>query len=306
MKNSILILILLASNIIVCSCKKSGSSATEDEQPDNTTPSTGDFGYAVIYTNDYIYTDPQNGASAPDNIDISIDNKSKGKISAVTSSKIYYGTKNTVSIKLPVGNFTVKATTTSGAIRTNAIKIEKNDTTRVKMDYSYNDPNSNAYYIEYYVDGKLKKYSVASTLTKWNFYVNNVQQLISVYCVSTPGYFDGPGVNYTVGTNPVNLKISRQSWKLKPSPGSYTFASGTLIPSFEDGGVSCNYLDAYAKLNITEVKVVEDMGMEKRGYYKGTFDAIVYSVPVLGATPKKHTITNGKFFAFMGGISFYY
>lgn len=290
------------------SCKKTGTSPDNENKADNPPSSDQQYGYVVVYTNDYVYTDPVNGATTADQIDVSIDNVSKGKMTSVADAKIYYGSKNTVSVKVAVGNIAIKTTTTSGATRLLNATIVKNDTTKVKVDYGYKDPNSNSYYIEYYDNGMLKKYSVASTLSNWFFYVNNysIPNVVGS-CINSSGNFERLAVNYSTGGRPFDCTFLRPSSKLKPNLGSYTHASGSLNVSFEGAVVSCNISGSYAKMNISEVKVVEDMGLEKRGYYSGTFDAVVYQGEgnIFGNPPVKHVITNGRFVVSMKGISFF-
>jgi hypothetical protein len=56
--------------------------------------------------------------------------------------------------------------------------------------------------------------------------------------------------------------------------------------------------DAYVNLNITEVKIEKGWpnSNQKRGYYKGNFDAVLYAANRFGA-PEKKTITRGQFMA---------
>jgi hypothetical protein len=179
---------------------------------------------------------------------------------------------------------------------------------RIKLDFSYNDPNSNSYYIEYYDNGIKNKF--VSNLHKWIFYFGNHEPMYGglPWCQSSFGYynFDGPSYNSPLlGNNSgPSLRILRSSWKLKPGIGSYSFNSKDLDPLCGGATVYCSKADSYASLKITEVKVIEDMGLEKRGYYSGTFDAILYYSPNFFSDPQKHVITNGKFLSGLGGIQF--
>ena len=111
-----------------------------------------------------------------------------------------------------------------------------------------------------------------------------------------------------------SLQIKRQSTQSKPELGQYRISyatedtlthsgnSGTCELYIDGAAYGCNMggNDTYANINITEVKVDQDLGLEKRGYYKGEFDAILYYIAFFGATPVKRVITGGRFMAPMG------
>jgi hypothetical protein len=326
MKNTffttLIILISLASFI---SCKKTGTDTSDNG---NTTTNTNnnngnnnnnngnppvsvaDSGFVIVYTNDPIYTDPDNGTVVSDKVIINVNNLNKGNIQTIstTGTKVYYNIKNALSLKVPTGSLTVKGNTSSGVSRTLTATVIKNDTVRVKLDFSYNDPHANTYYIQYSDNGVSKK---VTSVSNWIFYVNNHQAPSATLpgCTVKTGVYNYDGPNFisqivSVPSSNIIMRLLRSSWKLKPDVGSYSYTSAKADVSFSGAVVNCTKSDSYATVNISEVKITEDMGLEKRGYYTGTFDAIVYYTATFGAAPEKHVITNGKFQAFMGGISF--
>jgi len=293
------------------SCTKNNAGGDTGNKPGPSNTIKKDSGFVVIYTNSAIYTDPLKGTSVADAVNVSINNAEAGKISFIdASAKIYYKSKNTLSLKLPVGSIVIKGLTSSNASREVSANIIKNDTVKVNINYTYNDPNKDSYYIEYYDNGGLKKFNVASTLSKWLFYsgVHSAPYGTLPGCGQQTGAynFDGPKYTPPFTTSPpsnVSMVFSRASWKLKPATGAFSSATGKLDLSCGGATVNCSIAGSNANLNVTDVKIIEDMGLEKRGYYSGTFDAVLYYSATFGAPAQKHIITQGKFMIGIGGIS---
>lgn len=182
---------------------------------------------------------------------------------------------------------------------------------------NYDDPHKNEYYIEYYENGTHHTLNGRS-VTSWQFFnTNNFPTPATGNC-SYPtydAYSSGPAqaLQAFAADNPFCLQINRHDFGAKPVVGDYRISSDTYNASQNSNTGNCNLIingatfgcnvgdgDSYVHINISEVKVDQDLGLEKRGYYKGAFDAILYYTTHQGAVPEKRTITGGRFMVPMG------
>lgn len=183
---------------------------------------------------------------------------------------------------------------------------------------AYNDPHKSEYYLEYYENGVYHSLS-GNYITSWQFFnLNNFPSPVAGNCSypSYTSYSSGPSQATVafVADNPFALQINRTNFTTIPVPGDYKISAATYNASQNKNTGNCNLVingavfgcdlgdkDSYVHVNITEVKVDEDLGLEKRGYYRGEFDAILYYTAHTGGSIEKRVITGGRFMAPMGG-----
>lgn len=235
-------------------------------------------------------------------------------IALSTKTSDGYGTGGFISsiVGLTVGTkYYVRAFATNSAGTTYGSEVTF--TTGVS---SYDDPHKDEYYIEYYENGIYHKLNWGK-VTSWQFF-NNLPIRATGGCLPTyHSYSSGPTLYtsalpaYTI----FSLQINRQGFSSLPEVGVYQISRSTEDTIFHSGnsgncdliidgaGYGCDLgdKDSYIKVNITEVKVDQDLGLEKRGYYKGEFDAILYFAPAFGVYQKR-VITGGRFMAPIGNI----
>lgn len=182
----------------------------------------------------------------------------------------------------------------------------------------YNDPHKNEYYVEYYENGTYHSLS-GRGITTWPFFsTGNFPTPVAGNCSypSYNSYSSGPAQALVAfaAESPFWLQINRSDFTSVPIAKEYGISSSTYISAQNKNSGNCNLVingavfgcdlgdkDSYVRVNITEVKVDQDLGIEKRGYYKGEFDAVLYYISHAGATPEKRIITGGRFMAPMGG-----
>jgi len=186
---------------------------------------------------------------------------------------------------------------------------------------AYNDPHKSEYYLEYYENGNYRSLS-GGYITTWPFIesqnfptpASGAGNLCSY--PSFNSYSGGPSLATVIfeADIPFMLQINRTNLLSIPVPGDYKISEATYNSSQNRNTGNCNLIingatfgcgfgrnDAYVHVNITDVKVDQDLGVEKRGYYKGTFDAILYYTPHNSSSVEKRVITGGRFMAPMGG-----
>lgn len=183
---------------------------------------------------------------------------------------------------------------------------------------AYDDPHKNEYYIEYYENGVYHSLG-GRNITSWQFFSFDHFPTPYVGNCSYPSYdsySSGPAQALVAfaAEEPFWLQVNRKDFTAKPIVKEYLISASTYNTSQNINNGNCNLVingavfscdpgdkDSYVRVNITEVKVDQDLGIEKRGYYKGTFDAILYYTSHARATPEKRVITGGRFMAPMGG-----
>jgi len=167
---------------------------------------------------------------------------------------------------------------------------------------TYNDPHKNEYYIEYYENGTYHSLS-GRYLSTWQFFSSDhFPTPVGGNC-SYPAYnsySSGPSLALLAFTpdHPFWLQVNRKDFTSKPETGEYKISKSTFNAAQNSNTGNCNLVingavfgcdvgdkDAYVRVKITEVKVDEDLGIEKRGYYRGEFDAILYYSSNPGSTP---------------------
>jgi len=182
----------------------------------------------------------------------------------------------------------------------------------------YDDPHKNEYYVSFYLNGNYINLK-GSDITTWQFFsTNNFPTPVEGNC-SYPtynSYSSGPSLVLQAFAvdNPFWLQINRKNFTSLPITGEYTISSATYDASQNINTGNCNLViygavfgcnlgdnDSYVHVKITEVKVDQNLGIEKRGYYKGEFDAILYYTARQGAVANKKIITSGSFMVPMGG-----
>lgn len=183
---------------------------------------------------------------------------------------------------------------------------------------AYNDSHKSEYYLEYYENGVYHSLS-GGYITSWQFFNNNNFPTPVTGNCSYPSYnsySSGPSLATVAfaADNPFALQINRTNFTTIPVPGDYGISGATFNASQNKNTGNCNLVingavfgcdigdrDSYVHANISEVKVDEDLGLEKRGYYRGEFDAILYYSAHNGGSVEKRVITGGRFMAPMGG-----
>ncbi|MGN6164395.1 MAG: fasciclin domain-containing protein [Flavisolibacter sp.] len=183
---------------------------------------------------------------------------------------------------------------------------------------TYDDPHKNEYYIEYYENGIYHSLNGRS-ITSWQFFNSDHFPSSVAGTCSYPtftSYSSGPAQALIafVSDNPFALQINRNNLTSVPVEGNYKLSTSTFNASQNKNTGNCNLVidgavfgcdlgdkDSYVNVRITEVKVDQDLGLEKRGYYKGEFDAILYYMPHAGGAIEKRVMTGGRFMAPMGG-----
>tara|TARA_R110002033_G_scaffold162910_1_gene199771 strand:+ start:2383 stop:3771 length:1389 start_codon:yes stop_codon:yes gene_type:complete len=180
----------------------------------------------------------------------------------------------------------------------------------------YNDPHVNEYYVSYFENG-VSRSLAGSYITTWPFVnVGNFPTPTSGSCdfPSFQSYSSGPSMARItfLQIEPFLLQLNRANLTTIPQEGSYFLSKGTYNAAQNINYGTCNLVingakfacgigddDAYVRVNVSEVKIDQTLGIEKRGYYKGTFDAILYNTD--SSTPQKKVIAQGQFKVPMGG-----
>jgi hypothetical protein len=181
---------------------------------------------------------------------------------------------------------------------------------------SYDDPHKNEYYIEYYDNGAFHSLN-SGYVSSWQFFnFSSYPVMVHSTCVPTyQQYSSGPVLSYAnfYFPYPFTFQINRRDFSSKPIVGLYQISRASEDTLFHTGNKgNCDLIidgarygcdlgdkDSYIKINVTEVKVDQDLGLEKRGYYKGEFNAILYFAPAFGVYQKR-VITGGRFMLPMG------
>lgn len=143
-----------------------------------------------------------------------------------------------------------------------------------------------------------------------------------------PSYsYAGTSVYSAVQTtyeNPFVLRLQRATTMDEPKVGDYSISPETydFIHGINTG--TCNLSintqlnkysavfsceagdkDASIDIKVEEVKILDGSGLTKRGYYRGTFEAILYYSSDFGAAPVRKIITSGKFSLPFGGVGLF-
>lgn len=178
---------------------------------------------------------------------------------------------------------------------------------------NYKDPHANEYYIAYIQNGQSKRVS-GGKLSPWRTYLNYQTFPLINACINKDDY-DGPSVTYEFQSSnniPFSLLIPRVNGITPPQTGVYQNGVAFYDPIFNRSSGNCNLTidnatyycsekDSYVKVTIAEVKIEKNTSTEIRGYYRGTFEAILYYTPYFGAEKQKIVITGGGFMAPLGG-----
>lgn len=277
-----------------------------------------DSGYVIIYTN----------TGMTDSINTFINDNYVGAISPgpfAFNGTPSFGQARTISIKWPVGKIFIKGSTSKLVNRSTSGTVNKNDTLKIKLDYEFVDPNAGSYYIEFLENGILKRFT--NNIRKWQYFYYNYQELKGTNGCTVPlasRSYDGPQIRPEITSSPpsdIIIKFERANWKSSPMVGEYTIADDGYNQAFHSNYGNCQLIingaemscdqsvidqseGSGAYITVTNVQIIEDLGLEKRGAYSGTFQGILYYYASFGSKPEKRRITNGKFFAPIGGISF--
>lgn len=197
-------------------------------------------------------------------------------------------------------------------------------TAKPNVGVDCDDPNSGKYYISYYEDGVLRNWNGSNT-TVWSIYGPSMFRVPvpKEECAVYFDYYGGPGVLpgapiFTVA--PIfSLQLERYIYGNDlPRVGTYTISDKTYSADSKIQLANCNLLiggdlgnemvaygylcgkDSYVNVNVTEVKIEKEWpnSTQKRGYYKGTFEGIIYaksSNPLKSGNTYKKIITQGQF-----------
>ena len=154
----------------------------------------------------------------------------------------------------------------------------------------YVDPYANEYFFEYYINGTYITWK-NRFVDSWPLSARqNYQPAKSGNCGPSDNFlfteinFSNPNAEIPIMAT---LRIRTRGYDRIPELGSYYLANST-----SDQDRTCNFTvlnrplktaftcdgeNSYVRINITEVKILSGAGKQRRGYYKGTFSAILYS-----------------------------
>lgn len=181
----------------------------------------------------------------------------------------------------------------------------------------YNDPHVNEYYVSYLENGVFHTLA-GSYINTWAFFdFQNFPTPTSGSCnfPSFQPYSSGPAQATIAFTQiiPFFLQLNRANFTTIPQEGSYFLSKASYNTTQDINNGNCNLIingarfacgigddDAYVSVTVSEVKIDQAIGVEKRGYYKGVFDAILYKTDG-SSMPLKKTITQGQFKVPIGG-----
>ncbi|HLK27906.1 MAG TPA: hypothetical protein VKT28_04950 [Puia sp.] len=184
----------------------------------------------------------------------------------------------------------------------------------------YTDPHAGEYYVEYYENGVYHSLK-GSYITSWQFLSTGIYPTPVQGGCSYPSYDSyGSGPSQAlvafVADPPFVLQFNRQNLTSVPLVGEYGLSPYTYNSSQNKNTGNCNLIINGATFNcsggtagadqsfvyatISEVKIDQDLGVEKRGYYVGAFDAILYYTPSNGGALQERVITGGRFMAPLG------
>lgn len=170
---------------------------------------------------------------------------------------------------------------------------------------NYEDPNSEAYFIEFYENGVYKK--VNGTIIPWVLFLPqdwSPMESGSSICSPKINYsiYDNPGEQIVSGQlRQFNLELFRKSGSQIPVTETLYSATKSTNLTLNGATVDCSKSNSYFKLSITDVQITKDMGLEKKGYYAGEFEGVLYYEQNLFSTPELRRISKGKFMLPIGG-----
>lgn len=221
-------------------------------------------------------------------------------------------------------------TVSNGKKQINGIAIDESNTTfadkiavfglsGILFQGPITPPNNTSvtYYVSYFEDGIYHSLK-GMPITPW--ILSNTTPLKGSGGCSAPNpnsayaYISVKHDLATSWANEFSMALSRASLMDDPKVGTYTISNATydFINGINMGG--CNLSinsdknknaagfvcdvgdkDASVTIKITEVKILSGSGLDRTGYYKGTFEGTLYYISDFGAVPEKVIINSGKF-----------
>lgn len=281
-----------------------------------------DSGYVVVYT----------VTGMTDSINISTPNNVLGKIKPGLADKAgtpAYGASWALSFKYPVGDIVINAASTNNTNRSAQATVKKNDTIYIALNYAYVDAEKDNYFIEYDLvrtennvryPATHERIKLDPLKSRWRFSLNTPNYPNTQSC-SAPNpalFYDGIRLIPDIITVPSTSKTfiwKRGNMQALPAVATYRNAQGFSYDpvialghtgdcdiNINDFGMTCHtvYNGSLSSIWITNVTVVENLGLEKRGYYEGGFQAHLYKFTLGVAKPVEIDVT-GRFKAPMGG-----
>lgn len=231
----------------------------------------------------------------------------------VVNQRVSFEELSAFSELLAVSGGSIKVTKENGMLKVNNVQLSSNLVYASDLVHIYTlsgfytrnsglvqDPHAGEYFVDYFINGTYRSLK-GFKITSWPFYNNS-------HFSSTDTRYSGVAISLEVfaSQHPFQFLLNRKNYTETPIVQKYSVSnqSTNIACNLEINGATYMYdapdKDSYVNIEVTDVEVRQDLGLEKRGFYKGVFDAVLYKKNEFGAL-EKYIISGGRFYAPIGG-----